>query len=58
MVLTLDTEGPSFSGDGTMAKYQDTIEFIDDNYRTLRSQFLNADGSWQEFMIAHYRRKT
>jgi hypothetical protein len=27
-VLTLNAEGPSFSGDGTMAKYQDIIEFV------------------------------
>ena len=39
-VLTLDTEGPSFQGDGTTAKYQDIIEFIDDDHRTLSSQFL------------------
>ena len=25
-VLTLDAEGPSFTGDGTTAKYQDVIE--------------------------------
>jgi hypothetical protein len=56
-VLTLDSEGPSFTGDGTMAKYQDLIEFHDDDYRTLSSQVLGADGQWQPFMKAHYRRK-
>lgn len=56
-VLTLDSEGPSFAGDGTMSKYQDIIEFVDDNHRTLSSQTLGPDGKWVPFMKAHYRRK-
>lgn len=56
-VLTLDSEGPSFAGDGTMSKYQDIIEFVDDNHRTLSSQFLGPDGKWVPFMKAHYHRK-
>ena len=36
-VLTLDAEGPSFAGDGTMAQYQDIIEFVSDDHRTLSS---------------------
>ncbi len=54
--LTLDSEGPSFA-DGAMAKYQDIIEFLSDDHRTLSSQVLAADGTWQPFMTAHYRRK-
>lgn len=54
--LTLDSEGPSFAGDGTMLKYQDIIEFITDNHRTLSSQYLGDDGQWKHFMTAHYRR--
>jgi len=56
-VLTLDTEGPSFTGDGKMVKYQDIIEFISDDHRTLSSQVLGADGKWMPFMKAQYRRK-
>ena len=55
-VLTLDTEGPSSSGDGSMAKYQDIIELRSDDHRVLRSQMLGDDGQWREFMTAHYRR--
>jgi len=55
-VLTLDSEGPSCTGDGTMAKYQDIIEFISDNHRTLASQFFGEDGQWHAFMKAHYQR--
>lgn len=56
--LTLDSEGPSCTGDGTMAKYQDIIEFVDNDHRILSSQFMGADGQWHPFMKAHYRRKT
>jgi hypothetical protein len=56
-VLTLDAEGPSFAGDGTMARYQDIIEFVTDDHRTLTSRMQSSDGSWSQFMIAHYRRE-
>jgi hypothetical protein len=55
-VLTLDTVGPSFAGDGKMAQYQDIIEFKSDDHRTLSSQVLGEDGKWSHFMTAHYRR--
>ena len=56
-VLTLDSEGPNCTGDGTTAKYQDIIEFVSDDHRTLSSQFLGEDGPWTPLMKAHYRRK-
>ena len=56
-VLTLDTEGPSFTGDGAMVKYQDIIEVINKDHRTLSSQMPGPDGKWMKFMTAHYRRK-
>jgi hypothetical protein len=55
-VLTLNSDGPSFAGDGTMAKYQDIIEIVSTDHRILRSQVLGADGKWTQFMEAHYRR--
>ena len=55
-VLALDTEGPSFTGDGTTAKYQDVITINSKDERTLHSQTLQADGSWKRFMTATYRR--
>lgn len=57
-ILTLDTEGPDFTGDvSKLVKYQDIIEIVDDNHRILRSQALGDDGQWHQFMIAHYHRK-
>lgn len=55
-VLTLDSEGPSFADDGSMAKYQDIIEIIDKDHYLLSSQFQNPDGSWTQFMSAKYSR--
>ena len=54
--VVLDSEGPSFSGDGTMSKYQDTIEIKDANNRVLSSSVQGPDGKWQHFMTSHYRR--
>ena len=55
-VLTLDAEGPSFSGDG-MAKYQDIVTVESKDHWILSSQMQGDDGQWTKFMTAHYRRK-
>ncbi len=55
-VLTLDTEGPSFAGDGRTVRYQDVITLVDADTRTLHSQTLGEDGQWKRFMTATYRR--
>lgn len=55
-ILTLDAEGPDFTS-RKLVKYQDIIEFIGDDHRTLSSQVLDDDGNWNRFMTAHYRRK-
>lgn len=57
-VLTLDSEGPSFTDENTFAIYQDIIEFISDDHRTLSSQYQAPSGEWVSFMKAHYRRTT
>ena len=56
--LSLYSEGPSMSGDGTMGKYRDAIEIVDDDHRIMTAEFQGEDGSWSKFMTAHYRRKT
>lgn len=55
-VLTLDTEGPSMSGDETLAPYRDVIRIEDDGRRTLTSYIRGDDGEWNEIMAATYRR--
>lgn len=55
--LRLDSEGPSFSGDGTIDKYRDVIEIVSEDHRLLKGHVLGADGQWNQFMTVHYRRK-
>lgn len=55
-VLTLDTEGPSFAGDGSNAPYKDSFEFKNDDHFVLTSRMQDKDGNWQEFMTADYKR--
>ena len=55
-VLTLDSEGPNFTGTG-MAAYQDIITLVDDDHRILTSQYRTEDGQWHQFMTGHYRRQ-
>jgi hypothetical protein len=55
IVLTLDTEGPAFTGEGMM-KYRDTIELRADDHRVQTSGYQRPDGSWHQFMTTHYRR--
>ena len=55
--LTLESEGPSFTGQG-VAKYRDTIEIVDDHHRILYSELLGEDGQWTRFMTGHYYRKS
>lgn len=55
-VLTLESEGPDATGDGGMTSYQDIIEVVSENERTLTSLILGKDGSWSTFMTARYQR--
>ncbi|MBL8856026.1 MAG: DUF1579 domain-containing protein [Planctomycetaceae bacterium] len=55
-VLTLDAEGPSFSGDGTMVNYQDIIEVVDDDTYLFSSRLQNPDGTWTRFMHGTHKR--
>ena len=55
-MLTLNTKGPSFAGDGTLANYHDIIEVKSDDHYVLRSEVQGEDGKWSEFMVANYRR--
>lgn len=54
--LSLYSEGPSMSGDGTMAKYRDAIEIVSGDHRIMTSEYQGEDGSWHKFMTVHYRR--
>ena len=55
-VLTLEAEGPDMAVEGKTVKYRDVIELESDDHRVLTSHMLGDDGTWHEFMKAHYRR--
>jgi hypothetical protein len=57
-VLSLDAEGPSYTGEPGMAKYRDTIELRGDRHRVHTSSYQRADGGWHQFMTTHYHRTT
>ncbi len=54
--LTLSSDGPSFSGDGTTAHYQDIITIVSNDHRIFTGRVQSEDGTWNEFMKTDYRR--
>lgn len=55
--LVLEAEGPSFAGDGSMARFRDIIEFVSNDHRRMHSLVLNPDGQWNQFMTTQYHRR-
>ena len=55
--LNLYTRGPTMSGEG-MADYREQIVFLENDHRVFNSSVKEPDGSWKQFMEAHYRRKS
>jgi uncharacterized protein YndB with AHSA1/START domain len=54
-VLTLDAEGPSFTGEGT-ARYRDIVELRGEDHRLLISEVQGQDGGWTRIMTGEFRR--
>lgn len=54
-ILTLGSEGPSFTGEGS-SRYRDIVELIDDDTRLFASEVQGEDGAWTRFMKGTYRR--
>lgn len=54
--LTLNTKGPDMTGERGLIDYQDIITIVSPDHRTLTSRAQQADGTWVQFMEAHYRR--
>jgi hypothetical protein len=55
--LNLYTTGPDFGNHDRLADYRETITILDDDHRTFTSSAKQPDGSWKQFMEAHYTRK-
>ena len=56
-VLTLDTVGPNFDVEGTMANYREVITLKTPDEREFESFIQKADGSWNPLMKMVSRRK-
>lgn len=56
-VLTLDSQGPSFTNPDQLTNYQDIIEIVSDDHRILTSRAQGENGQWTQFMTAHYHRR-
>jgi hypothetical protein len=57
MTLTLNSVGPTMTGEGKMEQYKDVIEFKSDTHRVMTSHMLGEDGQWHHFMTVNYWRK-
>lgn len=56
--LSLNTDGPDFSGGALLRQYVDVIEFLDDDRRILTSYIFGDDGNLQQIMSARYERQS
>jgi hypothetical protein len=54
--LSLRSEGPGMSDDGSTAIYKDVIEIESADRRHMSSHMQGPDGSWSEFMRMTYQR--
>jgi hypothetical protein len=55
--LTLDAEGPSFTGEDKLAKYRDAYEFKAKDHIVMTSSMQGEDGKWVTFMTGSLKRK-
>ncbi len=55
-VLTLDADGPNFTGDGKLTNFQDIYEFKSADEILMTSRMLGADGKWVTFMSGTAKR--
>lgn len=55
--LTLEAEGPSFTGDDKLAKYRDAYEFKSNDHIVMTSSMQGEDGKWITFMTGNLKRK-
>jgi len=55
-VLTLESEGPDFTGEGT-ALYRDTLAWEDEDHRRLETHMRGPDGAWIRLMTLRHARR-
>lgn len=55
-ILTLYSEGPSFTGADGLQSYKDVFEVESPDLRVLRAYVKGEDGAWSHFMTTTYKR--
>ena len=55
--LILETEGPSPLDPSKKAKFRETLELKDKDFKTFTSEMQKDDGGWMTFVKMEYRRK-
>lgn len=55
--MTLICEGPDMMKEGETALYKDIHHLIDENHRTMTSEFQDTEGNWVQFQVVKYSRK-
>lgn len=56
-VLTLEAEGPRFDDPNATTKYRDIYEFVSADVIVMKSQMMDENGEWIQFMQGEFRRK-
>ncbi len=54
--MTLTCEGPDMVKDGETAMYRDIHHLVDENTRTMTSEFETPEGPWVQFQVVTYTR--
>lgn len=55
-VLTLESEGPAFTGEG-MALYRDVMVWEDEDHRRMETSVRGPDGGWTPLMVLRHARR-
>lgn len=55
--LTLEADGPSFTGEDKLGKFRDAYEFKSKDHIVMTSSMQGEDGKWVTFMTGNLKRK-
>lgn len=56
--LRLASRGPSYDVEGEIADYEDVFETLSPDRRRMTGRIKGKDGTWRDFTLTEYRRKT
>lgn len=56
--LRLASRGPSYDVEGEFADYEDVFETLSPDARRMIGRIRSPDGTWRDFTVTEYRRRT